>query len=112
MVLVHGGGFLPYQAARIDSGYRTGSGRPVELQRDKPSDYLPLLYYDTVNMSPDSISMMRNVAGAGHIMLGSDYVFSGTTESLTEPVREAGLEPAEVQLICCGSARRLFLKED
>ena len=112
MVLVHGGGFLPYQAARIDSGYRTGSGRPVELQRDKPSDYLPLLYYDTVNMSPDSISMMRNVAGADHIMLGSDYVFSGTTESLTEPVREAGLEPAEFQLICCGSARRLFFKED
>ena len=63
-------------------------------------------------MSPDSITMMRNVAGAEHIMLGSDYVFSGTTESLTQPVREAGLKPTEVQWICCGSARRLFLKED
>ena len=108
MVLVHGGGFLPYQAARIDSGYRTGSGRPVELKRDKPSDYLSMLYYDTVNMSPDSIRMMRNIAGAEHIMLGSDYVFSGTPEWLTEPVKQAGLEPGEFQLICCGSARRLF----
>jgi aminocarboxymuconate-semialdehyde decarboxylase len=111
MVLVHGGGFLPYQAARIDNGYRSGAGRPVELKRDKPSDYLPMLYYDTVNMSPDSLRMMRNVAGAEHIMLGSDYVFSGTPQSLTEPVREAGLEPAEYQLICCGSARKLFFKE-
>ena len=112
MVLVHGGGFLPYQIARIDNGYRSGAGRPVELQRDKPSDYLPMLYYDTVNMSPDSLRMMRNVAGAEHIMLGSDYVFAGTPQSLTEPVREAGLEPAEYQLICCGSARKLFFKEN
>ena len=112
MVLVHGGGFLPYQIARIDNGYRSGAGRPVELQRDKPSDYLPMLYYDTVNMSPDSLRMMRNVAGAEHIMLGSDYVFSGTPQSLTEPVREAGLEPAEYQLICCGNARKLFFKEN
>jgi aminocarboxymuconate-semialdehyde decarboxylase len=110
MVLVHGGGFLPYQAARIDNGYRSGAGRPVELKRDKPSDYLDMLYYDTVNMSPDSLRMLRNVAGAEHIMLGSDYVFSGTPNSLTEPVREAGLEPAEYQLICCGSAQKLFFK--
>ena len=110
MVLVHGGGFLPYQAARIDNGYRSGAGRPVELKRDKPSDYLEMLYYDTVNMSPDSLRMLRNVAGAEHIMLGSDYVFSGTPQPLTEPVREAGFEPAEYQLICCGSAQKLFFE--
>lgn len=110
MVLVHGGGFLPYQAARIDNGYRSGAGRPVELKRDKPSDYLDMLYYDTVNMSPDSLRMLRNIAGAEHIMLGSDYVFSGTPQSLTEPVREAGLEPAEYRLVCCGSAQKLFFK--
>jgi aminocarboxymuconate-semialdehyde decarboxylase len=112
MVLVHGGGFLPYQIARIDNGYRGGAGRPVELKRDKPSDYLPMLYYDTVNMSPDSLRMMRSVAGAEHIMLGSDYVFSGTSQSLTEPLREAGLEPEEYRLVCCGSARKLFFKEN
>ena len=112
MVLVHGGGFLPYQAARIDNGYRSGAGRPVELQRDKPSDYLEMLYYDTVNMSPDSLRMLRNVAGAEHIMLGSDYVFSGTSQPLTEPVCEAGFEPAEYQLICCGSAQKLFFEQN
>ena len=112
MVLVHGGGFLPYQAARIDNGYRSGAGKPVELKRDKPSDYLDLLYYDTVNMSPDSLGMLRNIAGAEHIMLGSDYVFSGTPQSLTEPVQQAGFEPAEYRLVCCGSAQKLFFKEN
>lgn len=70
MVLVHGGGFLPYQAARIDNGYSSGSGRTVDLQQDNPSDYLSMLYYHTVNMSPDSLRIMRNAAGAEHIMLG------------------------------------------
>ena len=63
IVLVHGGGYLPYQAARIDSGYLSGQGRPVELQRDKPSDYLPLMYYDNVNVSPEVVRLMRDIAG-------------------------------------------------
>lgn len=111
MVLVHGGGFLPYQAARIDQGYRSGQGRPTELQRDKPSDYLPLLYYDTVAISAEAVRMLRDIAGAGHIMLGSDYVFSGTEENLVGQVEEAGLEPGEARLICCQNAQRLFFKK-
>ncbi len=111
MVLVHGGGYLPYQAARIDNGYRGGPGRPTELQREKPSDYLPLLYYDTVAVSPDVIRLMRDIAGAEHILLGSDYVFSGPEASLVKPVENARLEPNEVTLICCQNAQRIFLKE-
>lgn len=110
VVLVHGGGYLPYQAARIDQGYQTGQGRPVGLQRDKPSDYLPLMYYDTVAVSPQVVRLLRDLAGADHVMLGSDYVFSGTPRPLTENVQQAGLEAGEVQLICCQNARRVFFK--
>lgn len=111
MMLVHGGGYLPYQAARIDNGYLSGSGKPVELQRDKPSDYLPLLYYDNVGVSSAAVRMMRDIAGADHIMLGSDYVFSGTTRPVALNINEANLAPDEVNLICCGNAHRFFLKE-
>ena len=82
LVLVHGGGYLPYQAARIDNGYITGQGRPVELQRDRPSDYLPLLYYDNVAVSPQVVRLMRDIAGAEHLLLGSDYVFAGPPRPL------------------------------
>ena len=112
MVLVHGGGYLPYQAARIDNGYRSGNGKPTQLKRDKPSDYLPLLYYDNVAVSTEAVRMIKEIAGAEHIMLGSDYVFAGTSDPLTANIEGAGFDDREVSLICCGNAQRVFLKED
>ena len=111
LVLVHGGGFLPYQAARIDSGYLSGQGRPVELEREKPSDYLPLMYYDTVAVSENVIRLMTDIASCEHVLLGSDYVFAGPKRQLMENVEKAGLSQREVSLICCENARKLFLKE-
>ena len=112
IVLVHGGGYLPYQAGRIDQGYQTLQEKPSKLQRGNPSDYLSLLYYDTVAMSPQAVSMIRNIAGANHIVLGSDYVFSGPERSLMEPVERAGLTSSEVASVCCQNALQLFLKEN
>ena len=111
LVLVHGGGYLPYQAARIDNGYITGQGRPVELQRDRPSDYLPLLYYDNVAVSPQVVRLMRDIAGAEHLLLGSDYVFAGPPRPIAGNLEGVGLSADEVSLICCGNAQRVFLKE-
>ena len=111
MMLVHGGGYLPYQAARIDSGYLGGNGRPVELQRDRPSDYLPLLYYDNVNVSAAAVRMMHEIAGTDHLLLGSDYVFAGSRSPIAANIEEAGFTSDQVDLICCGNARRLFFKE-
>ena len=111
LVLVHGGGFLPYQAARIDSGYLSGQGRPTELKREKPSDYLPLMYYDTVAVSSPVVRLMKDIAGCDHVLLGSDYVFAGPKRQLIENVENAGFSEEEVSLICCKNARKLFLKE-
>ena len=112
IMLVHGGGYLPYQAARIDNGYLGGNGRPVELQRDKPSDYLPLLYYDNVNVSAAAVRMMHDIAGTDHLLLGSDYVFAGSRSPIAANIEEAGFTSNQVDLICCGNALRLFLKEN
>ena len=92
LVLVHGGGYLPYQAARIDSGYVTGQGRPVELERDRPSDYLPMLYYDNVAVSPQVVRLMRDIAGAENLFLGSDYVFAGPRRPIAGNLEGAGLD--------------------
>ncbi len=111
MMLAHGGGYLPYQAARIDNGYRSGNGRPVDLQRDKPSDYLPLLYYDNVAVSTPAVRMIADIAGTEHLLLGSDYVFAGSPAPIAGNIEAAGFTDADFNLICCGNARRLFLKE-
>jgi aminocarboxymuconate-semialdehyde decarboxylase len=112
MMLVHGGGYLPYQAARIDNGYLGGNGRPAELRRDRPSDYLPLLYYDNVAVSAPAVRMMHDIAGAEHLLLGSDYVFAGPRSPVAANIEEVGFTPDQLDLICCGNARRLFFKEE
>lgn len=76
LVLVHGGGFLPYQAARLDGGYRTGEVSAGELQRGKPSAYLADFYYDTVALSAPSISFLAGLVGDERMLLGSDYPFA------------------------------------
>jgi aminocarboxymuconate-semialdehyde decarboxylase len=46
----------------------------AELKIDKlPSVYLKRLYYDTVSFSPQTLTMVRNMVGADHMVMGSDY---------------------------------------
>ena len=91
--------------------YRSGNGRPVDLQRDKPSDYLPLLYYDNLGISHQAVKMLRDIAGEDHLLVGSDYVFGVPPGPVAENIEAAGLPEEEVNLICCGNAQRIFLNQ-
>jgi len=55
LVVVHGGGFLPYQSMRLDGGHRADALSRHVIMRDQPSDYIPDLFFDTVAMRADSI---------------------------------------------------------
>src|SRR5665811_1807370 len=73
--LVHGGGYAPYQAARMDHGYQA-EPRLVDKRLSRtPSDYLRMLYYDTVTHSPEVMRFLLDFAGPEHVVLGSDYPF-------------------------------------
>src|SRR5207248_1541349 len=76
LMLVHGGGFLPYQAGRLDGGYRTRETYAGPLSRESPSAYLADLYYDTVALSGAAIAFLVGLVGAGRVLLGSDYPFA------------------------------------
>ena len=47
LVVVHGGGFLPYQSMRLDGGHRADALARYTIERDRPSDYLADLYFDS-----------------------------------------------------------------
>ena len=73
--LVHGGGYVPYQAARMDHGFDQ-EPRLVDRRIDQPpSRYLRQLFYDTVTHSPEVTRFLVDFAGADHVVLGSDYPF-------------------------------------
>ena len=107
LVLCHGGGALPYLIGRIEDFYQRGTDKLIDLDHNGPTDYLPSLYYDTVTLNERSLRMLIDFVGAGHIMLGSDYVW-GPMASEFAGVAEKVSDAAEVDSIRHGTAEGLF----
>jgi aminocarboxymuconate-semialdehyde decarboxylase len=108
LVVVHGGGFLPYQSMRLDGGHRADALSGYRIARDRPSDYLRDLFFDTVALRPESVRFLADVAGADHVLLGSDYPFPLGDRDPAGTVRSAGLGDAATAAVLGGNARQLF----
>lgn len=108
LVLVHGGGFLPYAAARLDGGHRVQESYAGPLGRERPSDYLADLYFDTVTLSGRAIDYLVGLVGARHVLLGSDYPFALGDPEPVATVHSAGLSAAEIEAVLHGNATELF----
>ncbi|HZE30912.1 MAG TPA: amidohydrolase family protein [Actinoallomurus sp.] len=108
LILVHGGGFLPYQAARLDGGYRTRESFAGELARERPSAYLQDLYYDTAALSGPAIGFLAGLVGADRVLLGSDFPFALSDPQPVRTVLGAGLEPAETTAVLGANADKLL----
>lgn len=93
IVLVHGGGYLPYQAARLDGGYRTGEAKTGDLKRGLPSAYLPAFHYDTVALSAPAIRFLADLVGTERMLLGSDFPFALGDPQPVHTLEAAGLSP-------------------
>lgn len=104
LCVVHGGGYLPYQAGRLDRGQAArpdlaGGGLPRE-----PSSYVRGLYFDTVTHSPATLRFLIDFAGADHVVMGSDYPFE---MGEPQPVRRVGTVP-----LLTAEERRLILQHN
>jgi aminocarboxymuconate-semialdehyde decarboxylase len=108
VIVVHGGGFLPYQSMRLDGGHRADKLSHYVIERDSPSDYVTDLFFDTVAMKPASIRFLADSAGAGHVLLGSDYPFPLGDRTPVATVRDAGLSEPATASVLGGNAARLF----
>ena len=108
LVLVHGGGYLPYQAARLDGGYRTREAFGVELARERPSDYLSDLYYDTAALSAPAVAFLAGLVGADRLLLGSDYPFALSDPQPVRTVEEAGLTAEQTAAVLHRTADTIF----
>lgn len=104
LVLVHGGGFLPYQTGRLD---REFGGKDGKL----PSDHVKRFYYDTVFMSTPALQLLFSLVGTGQVMIGSDYA-AGPVErpapKLTDALDATGIGAAARKSIVRDTAESLF----
>jgi aminocarboxymuconate-semialdehyde decarboxylase len=108
LVLVHGGGFLPYATGRLDGGYRTGELGADPLERPAPSSYLDRLWFDTVTLSAPAIAFLTALAGPDHVLLGSDFPFPLGDPDPVGTVRAAALPPATERAVLHDTAASLF----
>lgn len=108
LVLVHGGGYLPYQAVRLDGGYRTRESFAGELAKGRPSAYLSDLYFDTAALSGPAIAFLTGLVGADRVLLGSDYPFALGDPEPVLTVRAAGLPARETDAILRANAGRIY----
>lgn len=107
VVLVHGGGLLPYHVGRFDRGHAT---RP-EARADGaalPSGYLRRFYYDTLVQFPPALAYLVTLVGEDRVLLGSDHPFWLGDPEPVRIVRETGLTPAAQSAILGDTAARIF----
>lgn len=73
LIACHGGGYLPYLAARLDQIWaRHPGGRRIE---SPPSTYLTRLWYDAIVYDQQTLEFLVRQVGAERVLYGSDFPF-------------------------------------
>lgn len=107
LVVVHGGGYLPYYVARTDHAWEHRPETRRHISR-RPSEYLGRVHFDTTTHSAEAIALLVARYGADHVMLGTDYPFDmGETDPLSL-IADAGLDADQSQLVLGGNLARLL----
>jgi aminocarboxymuconate-semialdehyde decarboxylase len=107
IVLVHGGGFFPYQFGRLDHGFRHApqlaayGGRP-------PGEYLRWFAYDTVLFDDAPTRYLLDLVGPDRVLAGSDCPFAMTDHRPFAVPERLGLGPAETEQVLSHNAVELF----
>jgi aminocarboxymuconate-semialdehyde decarboxylase len=104
VLLVHGGGFVPYQIGRLDRGF-TAAPPPVRARGTlNPRRLVERLYFDTVVHDDAALRHLVRFAAPGHVVLGSDYPFPMRLDQPLDALDAAGLDPADAEPVRSAAA--------
>jgi aminocarboxymuconate-semialdehyde decarboxylase len=103
VIVAHGGGGVPYALGRLKRNHALAASDLAD-----PAAGFRQLHFDTVVFEPAALRYLVAVAGADHVMLGSDYPFPIQDPEPVRIVREAVSDDAAVEAILGGNARRVF----
>jgi len=92
--LVHGGGFVPYQAGRWAHGWQVRPEPKVNLKQS-PQPWIERFYYDTILHSTKNLEFLIGSAGPKRVLLGSDYPYDMGTGECVRQVRALPLPEAD-----------------
>ena len=106
-LMVHGGGFVPYQAGRFNHGWQVRAEPRVRL-KVPPQASLDRLLFDTIVHGRPALEFLVSLCGAGRVLLGSDYSFDMGTLECARQVEALSIAEADKATILGGAAARLL----
>jgi aminocarboxymuconate-semialdehyde decarboxylase len=75
MCVVHGGGFLPFYASRMDHAWRVRPEGRHHIPHRPPSSYLRRVFVDCLVYDPAHLAFLVAQMGAERVVVGTDYPF-------------------------------------
>ncbi|MGQ5635000.1 MULTISPECIES: amidohydrolase family protein [unclassified Streptomyces] len=110
VIAAHGGGYLPTHIGRSDHAWSARSDAGAGCAHP-PSSYLKRLYFDSLVHDPHVLRELVRAAGAGRVLLGSDFPFDMGADDPVAALRAAGLPDADFDAVRGGNATTLLSLE-
>jgi aminocarboxymuconate-semialdehyde decarboxylase len=107
ILLSHGGGFLPYQAARLIRGWGERE-EPKQRLKVSPAASLGRFLYDTILHGRRPLEFLIGSAGADRVLLGSDYPYDMGQYDSVELIASLSIPDADKTKILGGNALALL----
>jgi aminocarboxymuconate-semialdehyde decarboxylase len=109
-MMVHGGGFIPYQGGRWVHGWDVRPEPKLHLKHS-PQRYLDRFLYDTITHNKAACEFLVALAGVERVFLGSDYPYDMGTLECARQVKALGIAAADRDRILGGHAAEIIGKK-
>jgi aminocarboxymuconate-semialdehyde decarboxylase len=109
VILLHGGGYLPFYCSRADHTWEVRPETRVRIPDHPPSYYMKRLWYDSLVFQPTYLRHLIEIVGVDRVMVGTDFPFDmAETDPLAVLASVDGLTEDARTAIKGGNAQRLF----
>ncbi len=106
-VMVHAGGFIPYQGGRWVHGWQVRPEPKLHLDHS-PQKYLDRFRYDTITHGKAACEFLVSSVGADRVFLGSDYPYDMGMMDCVRHVRALDIAAADRDTILGGHAAAIL----
>jgi len=107
VLLVHGGGFVPYQAGRWVHGWQVRPEPKVNVKQ-LPQPAIDRFYYDTILHARPQLEFLVDSVGPARVLLGSDYPYDMGTGECVRQVTALSVPEADKAKVLGGNALTLL----
>ncbi len=111
VLCAHGGGYVPYQIGRFAHGHDVRP-EPKVMNASSPAKLFKRFYFDCLTHEPRSARHLINMAGADHVVIGTDNPFDMAPKGIAKQLGQVdaipGLTAAEREWVAMKTAKKLL----